>query len=398
MSLENITVLCTYLGNPQDRYPVIHIAGTNGKGSTAYLIYKILMAHGLSAGLYTSPHLKKFNERIRINDKLVPDIYLSGYWQKIKTVVNRINATFFDTTTALAFNYFADKKVDLAIIETGLGGRLDATNIVKPKAAVITPIDFDHVKHLGNDILSITKEKAAIIKENAKTFSAKQRKSVKNYLNSCGIIEDVSECIEIVKAQINRFDSLVTFRDKTRNLLIENTRLSLAGRHQIENLVLAYRVSRWYLEQINISFNEQKFQRVLTECTWPGRFQRISISPMIIADVCHNSASFRSIAEHLLQTFKNEQSYLLIGLIDDKAYKEILEIISPLFSSITITEPIHDHPLPGNILQSELVKMDKEAIFIKDMHKAYEFMKKGLAANDWLFILGSHYLIGNLRN
>ena len=126
MSLENITVLCTYLGNPQDRYPVIHIAGTNGKGSTAYLIYKILMAHGLSAGLYTSPHLKKFNERIRINDKLVPDIYLSGYWQKIKTVVNRINATFFDTTTALAFNYFADKKVDLAIIETGLGGRLDA--------------------------------------------------------------------------------------------------------------------------------------------------------------------------------------------------------------------------------------------------------------------------------
>jgi dihydrofolate synthase/folylpolyglutamate synthase len=397
MSLENITTLCEFLNHPQKKYPTIHLAGTNGKGSTAFLIYRIVKAHGLKTGLYTSPHLKEFNERVRINDRFIPNDYMAGFWQKIKSIVYKINATFFDTTTALAFEYFANQKVDLAIIETGLGGRLDATNIVQPAAAVITPIDYDHMKHLGNDILSIAKEKAAIIKEGSRVFSSGQQEAVHNLLQQYALVNFVTDAVETHNVQIKKHDSMFTLYDKIREVVIEDLNFSLAGRHQLENLTLAYQVSRWYLETSNIKFNLDAFKKIIGTCVWPGRLQCISRSPEIIVDVCHNIDGFRRIADHINRTYTGEKLHLLFGLIADKAFYEILEIISRLFASITITEPIHHHPIPGKQLQSELALIGTKAFFIKDIKQAFEFCKKRLDENEILFILGSHYLIGNLR-
>ena len=164
--LENIQQLSQFMNHPERSYPVLHVAGTNGKGSTSVMIQKILYAHGLCTGLYTSPHLIDFRERIRINDDFIDRNYIVEYWKNINPFVSRVKATFFDTTTALAFNYFRDHKVDVAVIETGLGGRLDSTNIVDWDAAIITPFHRDHTRQLGTKLRAITAEKADIIKKN----------------------------------------------------------------------------------------------------------------------------------------------------------------------------------------------------------------------------------------
>ena len=168
MGLDNIRHLCDYLGNPQNSFPSIHIAGTNGKGSTAVMIQLILARHGMKAGLYTSPHLVDFNERIRIGDILIDDREIIRIWYLIRNQVVMQKATFFDATTAMAFRYFAEQSVDIGVIETGLGGRLDSTNILLPEAVVLTPIDRDHEKQLGRDYAGIAREKAAIIKNGAR--------------------------------------------------------------------------------------------------------------------------------------------------------------------------------------------------------------------------------------
>jgi dihydrofolate synthase/folylpolyglutamate synthase len=395
-SLENITILCDFLGNPQRTYPTIHLAGTNGKGSTAYLIYLILKAHGLKTGLYTSPHLQKFNERIRINDQFISDEQLVRFWEKIKPVVHKINATFFDATTALAFDYFHRQTVDLAVIETGLGGRLDSTNIITPAAAVITPIDFDHMKYLGHDLITIGKEKAAIIKPGATAFSAGQQQEISQLLQQYGTIRFTPDAIKIETIHLEKQYSTFTLYDQERQICLQNLRLALAGHHQLENLALAYQVIRWYLETIQTAFDAKIFTTEISRAAWPGRFQRISQKPEIIVDVCHNTAGFRRVVEHISKTYRSKEIHLLLGLIDDKSYDQIVEIIAPVFASITITEPIHTHPLPGKLLQTELKKFGIKALFIKDMMKAFEFSKKGLAEEATLFILGSHYLIGNL--
>ena len=185
MGLENISEICDHLNNPQNLYPVIHVAGTNGKGSTSRMIQATLTSHGLRVGLYTSPHLVDFRERIVIDDKQIEKDYIVEYWRKISPLIYQLKATFFDTTTALAFEYFGYKNIDVAVIETGLGGRLDSTNIVNPVSVVITPIEIDHTRQLGNNLQSIAWEKASIIKSGSTVFVAKQKKMVREVLEKC---------------------------------------------------------------------------------------------------------------------------------------------------------------------------------------------------------------------
>ena len=183
LGLHNISQLNMFFDNPHLKYPTIHIAGTNGKGSTAIILQQILMQHGLKSGLFTSPHLFDFNERIRINDQLIEDQFIINFWSKAKELVLKMKATFFDTTTCLAFEYFYQNNVDVAIFETGLGGRLDSTNIIQPEMAIITPIDYDHQKHLGTTLTQIAYEKAGIIKNNHPVFLSRQHKNVIDYFN-----------------------------------------------------------------------------------------------------------------------------------------------------------------------------------------------------------------------
>jgi len=263
MGLENITALCANLGNPHGKFISLHIAGTNGKGTTSAILQKLLRNHGYKCGLYTSPHLIDFRERIRINDKYIGKNFLINSWNKISKEVNRRQATFFDSTTAIAFDYFSSNQVDVAVIETGLGGRLDSTNILQPAAAILTPIHYDHVKQLGNNLSSIAAEKAAIIKSGCTIFVSKQEDDVltviNKYLNATNTVYYLSDMVSMVNIHLNPWGSTFDLHDKFRRINFSGLDLNLVGEFQIQNAALAYLVSRWFIEKSGGEFSEKIF-------------------------------------------------------------------------------------------------------------------------------------------
>jgi len=402
MGLENISILCEELGNPQEFYPIIHIAGTNGKGSTSIIIQKILVAHGLNVGLYTSPHLIDFRERIRINDTFIDKKYLTDFWTRINFKVQKIKATFFDTTTVLAFEYFQKSNVDIAVIETGLGGRLDSTNIVQPVASVITPIAIDHIKQLGRNLKSIAQEKAVIVKKGSTFFSAKQKKEVKDIFrkvsSSAESYYDMPEWVKIQKIKLSSTFSEFDCHDKFRNRKIKNLRLNLAGKFQIENACLAYMVSRWYLDRLGIVFVDKIFSDVLRKIQWDGRLQLVAKQPDIFLDVSHNYSGFKETVKFISERSEISNRYLLVGLLDDKEYKPIARLLSKYFNKIILTEPVHDRALPIPILYEEFLRHGIKATFEKSFHHAYINTVKKLGKNDQLYVMGSHFLIGQILN
>ncbi len=402
MGLENITELCRFLNQPQDKFPSIHIAGTNGKGSTAVLIQKILSQHGLRVGLYTSPHLVKFNERIRINDQLIDDIDICNYWKNIRKLVRKLQATFFDATTAMAFKYFADEQVDLGVIETGLGGRLDSTNILKPKAVVLTPIDRDHEKQLGRDYAGIAREKAAIIKDGAAVFTCRQRPEVAEIIHSHRqsrenfvITTDATEVKEIIVE--NEWTGF-SLTDKKRNEKYLALRLSLTGAHQAENAALAYICSRWYLEQAGHFFSETNFRQALASVYWPGRLQRIAAAPDVIFDVSHNEAGFEISLNYARSQYPAHNRVLVLGLLSDKDFNRIVPMTGEIFHRIYLTEPASPRRMKASALKKIFDTHRIEAEAVPSPAEAYHKAVRSLKEKEVLFVMGSHFLVGELFN
>lgn len=400
MGLENITSLCNELNNPQDKYPIIHIAGTNGKGSTSVIINEILIAHGLRVGLYTSPHLIDFRERIRINNKLINKKAVADFWNQMKSKVNHLKATFFDTTTAMAFDYFAKSKTDISIIETGLGGRLDSTNIVKPVASVITPIAIDHIKQLGRDLISIASEKLVIVKKGSIFFYANQKKAVKELFRSTASGSETSfefaQSVFINQIKIHPTDSEFNFVDKTRDIKFEKVRINLPGKFQIENACLAYLVSRWYLERSGISFSEEKFRKTLSEINWPGRLQLVAKNPAIYLDVSHNYSGFKESTKFISRMSSESNRSLLIGLLDDKEYKQIVRLLAKHFRKVTLTQPVHERAIPVSVLSNEFLKHGIDTSSEESILPAYKRAIKNLKTDDQLFVMGSHFVISEI--
>ena len=401
LGLDNISKLSEYFNNPHLTYPTIHIAGTNGKGSTAIILHNILMQHGLKVGLFTSPHLVHFNERIRVDKKLIDNKFIADFWENIKELVLKLKATFFDTTTCLAFEYFNQNNVDIAIFETGLGGRLDSTNIIEPEIAVITPIDFDHHKQLGSTLTQIASEKAGIIKNNTPVFLAKQKNEVNTYFdnqfNSKDIIHFENQ-IEKLKIDSLLDKTLFEFHDKSRNKHFKDLKLNLLGVHQAENACLAYLAASQYLENVKIKFNEEFFKKTLSSVDWHGRIQKISENPKIYIDVSHNTAGIEQTLNFIKSNFKKSNLKLLVGLLEDKDYIEIVNQTKDVFSDIWITEPKNHRKLPGETLQQEFKKHGISTVFIKDIEESFESLIGELNSEDALFIMGSHYLAGLIES
>ena len=398
--LDNISDLVHFIGHPEKNFPVLHVAGTNGKGSTSVILQNILSAHGLRTGLYTSPHLIDFRERIRIDYKYIKDEYIVDYWKKIASKVFEIKATFFDTTTALAFCYFRDQDVDVAVIETGLGGRLDSTNIVDSAAAIITPIHRDHTKQLGTKLKGITAEKADIIKKDSTVFCGRQSPYVYKALDRFhhrGLSWNyLTKSLKINVQQSSSNHSDFSIIDKLNNTNMTDITINLAGRHQVDNAALAYMVSRWYLKRINVKFDNNKFKNALKKVQWPGRFQTVSEKPRIIFDVSHNLDGFRQTIKIIRNYFNPKASHLLLGLLDDKEYKSIADLIPDHFSRITITEPQHERPLNAELLKKILEKSVSDVNIVEKNIDAFDFARTKLSENDTLFVMGSHFLIGAL--
>ena len=400
MGLENITALCKQLNNPQLAYPTIHIAGTNGKGSTAYILQKILSAFNLKTGLYISPHLIDFRERIRINGNLINKDHVCRIWNKLKQHVYSLQATFFDTTTAIALDFFKQEKVDIAIIETGLGGRLDSTNIITPLAVLITPIDIDHSKQLGTDLKEITKEKAGIIKNDVNLFIGRQRYEVYKVLKKyAGIPKKtfyLEDLVTIENTRLHPDYSIFNFFDQLNNEYFKNIHINMASSFQIDNTLLAYLAGRWYLQSVNIPFSITTFSKVMENIYWPGRLDKVSSDPDIYLDVSHNEAGFKNTLTFIKKVFKKKSLHLLIGLLEDKDYKSIVKLLTKNFTTIVITEPLSHRALKGQILKNEFSQYGIKVKLIKDLQKAFDFSIKSLRKEDKLLVIGSHFLVGGL--
>ncbi|PIN73486.1 bifunctional tetrahydrofolate synthase/dihydrofolate synthase [Candidatus Woesearchaeota archaeon CG10_big_fil_rev_8_21_14_0_10_45_16] len=384
LGLERMEQLLIVLGNPQHSFKTIQVAGTNGKGSTCSYLASILKAAGLSVGLYTSPHLIKFNERIKVDGLDITDGDLVQLIKKIRAAIeeNSIETTFFEFTTALAFLYFAKKKVDVAVIEVGLGGRLDATNVLTPLVSVITNINFDHMDILGDTKEQIAKEKAAIIKRGIPLVTAEEDQTV-FYLFKEECLKKKSPMHIIEAPQI-----LSSTLGKQQFLFSGKKYLiSMDGKHQVKNAALAAKA----IAVSGLKIPEVSLEKGLREAFWPGRLEIVSRKPLIIVDGAHNVAGVETLAA-FLQTIE-KKDVLVLALAKDKEKEKIVQMLVPLFRDIIVTEGSHK-PLPADILAEEVKKHTDKVLIIPDIkeavEKGLEFQKDGL-----LLATGSLYMIGD---
>ncbi len=396
LGLDNIRALSERLQHPHLAYPVIHVAGTNGKGSTSFFIAKILEAHGLRVGLFTSPHLADFRERITINGEKIDSEAIQIFWEQHKKFILQCKATFFDTTTAMGFDYFRNQKVDVAVIETGLGGRLDSTNIVEPRLVVLTPIHFDHEKQLGNTLEQIAAEKAAIIKPDAAVFSARQPEEalsvIKKHLRPEHRFSYLPNIIEATIQTSVLGKTVYTLQDKLRSCAFNHLQSRQIGDYQVQNQSLAYAVSRYFMEQEHIPFSESAFRSALADQQWAGRLQLISRQPDVVLDVSHNPAGIEASFSFIRKEQKPVNT--LIGLVEDKNHEAIAATVARYSQRIIITEPETHRKLAAETLQAAFTQLKKESEIIKDSVAAFELLKKETQPNEIMLAIGSHYLIG----
>jgi dihydrofolate synthase/folylpolyglutamate synthase len=352
-NLDRMRALMAELGNPQDQYPILHVAGTKGKGSVCALAADALHAAGYQTGLYTSPHLLDYCERIQINDEAVSHAELVELVEQVKPAVAKIpKLTTFEITTAIAFLYFARQKVDAAVIEVGLGGRLDATNVVMPKVSVITSLSYDHMAVLGNTLALIAGEKAGIIKPGVPVVSAPQKDEA---------LEVLVRIADERRAPMTLVGREVLFRPLTHSLdgqsLMVTTReanlkltIPLLGSHQVQNAAVAL-AALWVLRTQGFEIPDLDIQNGFAGVKWPARFEVVRRAPPVVFDSAHNQDSFARLRQALDDYFPGRQIYLVFGASEDKNLAGMFEEIKPKVKRMFVT--LADHPRalePGKIL------------------------------------------------
>lgn len=400
LGLHNITRLSEWLGNPQEKYRTVHIAGTNGKGSTSSFIAGILQAGGYKVGLFTSPHLADFRERIRVNGRKITPEAVAEFIERFEPLLLKSEVTFFETTTALAFWYFEHLKVDWAVIETGLGGRLDATNIIRPEVSVITNISLEHTNLLGKTIYKIAGEKGGIIKpqipvvtgvENNGNDAARRLKEISRERQAPLYFHRTTD---FIRGRRNGYNMLEVTRGAYEGL---TARISLRGQHQVENGFLALRTIE-ILNRQGCNISRRAIREGLANNYWPGRFMTIRKNPTVIVDVAHNREGFLVLADTLKQHYPGRKFDFLIGMVEKKKGPECFQIISPLARSIS-TAPLETERSDDPYYLVSRLKAGKDHVRIyPDPVVAYKDLLENSSRSDILIIAGSHFIVGDLAS
>ena len=381
VGLDHTIQLLNRCGNPHNKLKTIHIAGTNGKGSTAAILQSILRTAGLKVGLYTSPHLVSFNERIRVNGSPISNDFIIDFMKKFNDDINEIESTFFETTTVLSLCYFYFKKVDVAIIETGLGGRLDSTNVLNPNLSIITSIDIDHQNILGNTIEEIANEKAGIIKKNTPLITFKQPKKILDILRNRA--KTLNAKIEIVvdpqKIVVDNFSTKFVINNKTFSI-------PLIGEHQAYNAALAIRSSNIFMGPLSY----QMIKDGVKNTVWPGRFQLLNNKLKIFYDVAHNSAGINTIRSTLNSLNALEKIGLII-LKEDKDVDQISNSLKGLFDELIISTVPNAQLMSIDKLNKSLNRCNIICKPIDPIEKAFNYILDKAEKGAVTIIFGSHY-------
>jgi dihydrofolate synthase / folylpolyglutamate synthase len=407
--LKNTTVLCEHLGQPQREFQSVHLAGTNGKGSTSAMLDSILRAAGLRTGLYTSPHLERINERIRVDGKDISDEEFAAAFTRVQKGIEELLAssrlaahpTFFECVTAIAFVHFAAARVEFAVCETGMGGRLDATNILLPEVAVITQIDFDHENYLGHSIEEIAGEKAGIIKPGARVVSAAEHLIARVVIRrrcaeqSAFLVEiENAYYLEDVTARDGCFSFTAIAYDSGARVPIA---LRLPGRFQVRNALTALAASRMLAER-GAPIDDAAIAQGLAATKWPGRLERIGERPEIWVDGTHNPAGAREVAVFWEQFLPGKNIILIYGAMRDKAVDEIAGLLFPKASTVILTAPAQSRAISAPLLAEMTDHYARRFEATPNPVQALDRALELAAPEDVIFITGSLYLVGELRH
>ena len=394
LGLERVENLLDHIDRPQEKLRCFHLAGSNGKGSTASFIASFLMEAGFKVGLYTSPHFVRFNERIKINGVEIDDEYIAGFVESMDEYIDDFNPTFFEVTTALAFKYFAENEVDFAVIETGLGGRLDATNVIHPLASIITSISLEHTNILGDTIEKIAVEKAGIIKPKTLVINGFMPVEAENIIVS----KALGESCRHIKASdfIAKDEDFINVQLGNKIFKIYST--PLAGKHQLYNSALALKTVNELLGVDDIRVITKGINKVIENTGIQGRYEVINNNPKIIFDSAHNPEGIESFIREFEKEYKNySERVLVFGAMRDKNISEMLRLLIPYFDVIYVSQVQVERAAPIEQIVELMQGNDKKIIPLEDptgFISKFELIKE----NKCLVVLGSMYLVGEIKS
>ena len=407
LGLENSLKLLELLGNPQDKVKVIHVAGTNGKGSVCSFIANSLKEEGYKVGLYTSPYLETFTERIRINGENIPEEDVARIVTLMKDKIEQMveegfaYPTEFEIETAMAFYYYWEQKVDYVALEVGLGGRYDATNVVKESvASVIVSLSLDHIGVLGDNLAKIAYEKAGIVKPNGLTVSYKQKdeaaqviKDICKELNS-EYVEVDFDSINVKKADVSSqiFDCVIDGE------AMNDVEIQLIGDHQVNNAVLALTVLKSIRDKRGVKISNESIKRGFYGTKWPGRIEKIKDDPVFIIDGAHNEDGARSLTNALEKNFKGRKLTFLMGMLEDKDIDAVLELLMDKFEKVVTTTPDSDRAISAEELKGKIEKYGKEVVAIPKIEDAVKYVIDNAEKDEVIIAAGSLYMIGHVRS
>lgn len=402
--LSRVEKMLELLGNPQNKIKCIHIAGTNGKGSTTAMITSILKEEGYTVGMYTSPYLEEFEERIQINGVNIPKERLAELVSKIKEVSEQIvsvgfdNPTQFEIITAIMFLYFAEENVDYAVIEVGLGGRLDATNVIDPVLVVITSISYDHMNILGETIEEIAGEKCGIIKNSPVVTYPQVEEAMKVIEEKCK-----EKSVQLIKTSENSIkEVIINKNDNTQKIKLEvgnelkEYKLALIGKHQVKNAMVALNAIEIF-KTLGGRVREESIKAGLENVKWIGRMEKLNKNPMVVIDGAHNIDGIRTLKESIKEYFSYNKLILILGILGDKQVKEMVNTIGSLGENIILTEPHNERAESLEVMESYLKEENKNVYKIMNYREAYEKALELANDDDLVLICGSLYMIGDMR-
>ncbi|WP_336514263.1 folylpolyglutamate synthase/dihydrofolate synthase family protein [Pollutibacter soli] len=400
--LGNTIALCDALGNPQNQFRSIHIAGTNGKGSVSHMLASVLQSAGYLTGLYTSPHLVHFGERIRINGEMINEEFVVDFTEKVKPLIDKIEPSFFELTVAMAFYWFAEKRVDVAVIETGLGGRLDSTNIILPELSIITNISWDHANILGDSLKKIAGEKAGIIKPHTPVIVGEtdvQTKDVfKEKADECSsplIFADQQYMVADWKYEHHHLT--VTVEDELIHER-QNIELDLTGFYQTKNLLpVLSAIPILHKRGFNISKEHIKsgLQNVKKFTGLHGRWELIHQKPDIILDVAHNEAGVRQVVTQL-ELMNYENLHIVLGMVRDKDINPVLNLL-PKTARYYFSKAQIPRALSETELQQKASEYHLTGDIFADVNIAIQSAKNHSKNNDLILVCGSVFLVGEVN-